>query len=158
MATTTTTPEPMTAVERYVEGLCGIKLSPQVITDVHVGLLPTMTNWGPLNDAPTIVDLITDETLVDDVDFLWSELGQLTLLKKRLPTRWQITYTPGYEEVPEALQEVLDGLAAWLLAVAATGGMESEKLGDYSYKVAAAALSSKANPYAELMVPWKRRY
>jgi len=121
------------AINAWVEGYLAIKLIPEVMTEVYVGPLPAVLNWGPVEAVPSIIPR-GGTALVADTDFIWSTTGQLWPLKALGADVWDIVYTAGYAVVPDALQAAIDQLAA---DITADSGIISERLGDYSYTVVA---------------------
>ena len=118
-------------VNDWVEAYCAIRLSPTAETEVHVGAFTSITSWGPLEAAPTIV-IRDGDTLVEDVDFIWTEEGQLWPLRAFDPAIWELAYTAGYTAVPAGLTSAI---AELLAALTAATGFTSERLGDYAYTV-----------------------
>lgn len=117
------------AINAWVEGYLAVKLIPTVMTELYVGPLPAVLNWGPLEAVPAITrqDGIA---LVADTDFRWSTLGQLWPLVDLGTDNWDIVYTAGYTSVPDGLQGAIDQISADIIA---DDGLSAERLGDYSY-------------------------
>ena len=136
------------AINAWVEGHLAIKLVPEVMTELYVGPLPAVLNWGPLEAVPAITR--QDGTaLVADTDFRWATTGQLWPLLDLCTDNWDIVYTAGYTVVPDGLQAAIDQLA---LDIAADDGLSAERLGDYSYTL----IADHAHRHLDLLNHWKR--
>lgn len=138
------------AINAWVEGYLAIKLTPTVMTEVYVGALPSVLNWGPVEAVPSIIPR-GGTALIADTDFVWATTGQLWPLLELGTELWDLVYTAGYAAVPAGLQAAIDEFAA---NVAADAGLISERLGDYAYTVSA----EHAHRHVYLLDPWKRLF
>ncbi len=136
------------AINAWVEGHLAIKLIPEIMTELYVGPLPAVLNWGPLEAVPAITR--KDGTaLVADTDFRWATTGQLWPLVDLCTDNWDIVYTAGYAVVPDGLQAAIDQIST---DIEADEGIKSERIGDYSYSLVAAY----AHRHLDLLNHWKR--
>ncbi len=136
------------AIKAWVEGHLAIKLIPEVMTELYVGPLPAVLNWGPLEAVPAITR--KDGTaLVADTDFRWATTGQLWPLLDLCTDNWDIVYTAGYAVVPDGLQAAIDQITT---DIEADTGIVSERLGDYSYTL----VEQSAHRHLDLLNTWKR--
>lgn len=57
----------------------------------------------------------------------------------------QITYTHGYEDIPDEITAIVAGMVSRAMTAPSVGGVDRESVGDYSYSLSA---SSQAGPLA----------
>lgn len=138
------------AINAWVEGRLAVKLTPTVMTELYVGPLPAVLNWGPLEAVPAITR--KDGTaLVADTDFRWATSGQLWPLVDLCTDNWDIVYTAGYTTVPDGLQAAIDQIST---DITADDGYSAERLGDYSY----ARVAGFAERHLNLLDTYRRLF
>ncbi len=139
MSTTTTdAPEAANATaaaKKLIEEFCNIKLGSEDLEMLHIGGLPSYTQYGPVTDI-TITDISTDVALTEDTDYIWDENGRIIPLVWLPVSTYKIEYTAGYDDdYPASLEYLITSVASDIEEEVAAGPYQSETLGDYSYSL-----------------------
>jgi hypothetical protein len=146
---------------------------PEGVTDYLVGR-GTRRLW--LSGVPLVGEVGGEEPFVtvtesygsgheDDAEEIESFTVRGRQLLRHYPKIWwasreyAVTYTHGWviDEGPADVREAVVQLALWLWGQAEEGGLESEKIGDYSYKLATGQVV-EALPFVRTVLAAWRKY
>lgn len=141
------------------------------IPSVPEGWTALLLNQYPVTDVDAIAYAATkdgDETALTDYAIEDADAGLIrfeqsaVLVATLLPATAQVggwlhvEYTAGWESLPSALELIIiEHAAAIYQSGTVDSTMESEKIGDYSYK--RAAVASLAQPFEKRLLAWKKR-
>ena len=159
---TTYSGEEMTArAIDFVERYCGICINPTVLTEeVDGGHQTLQVTKGPIIDIISIHDLYADTPVVEAELWRQSPDGKITALYGAYwpsgDRRYRVEYEAGYEDLPEALEILVEEIEAYAAAGSGGEGLRAEKFGrDYAWE-AALAMDAEVAPLIQRLNLWRR--
>lgn len=144
----------------FVERHTGRVFAPETVSELHSG---SGTHELVLRRRPVLVlgevrDLFLGR-LVDPEELIVEEGAGILFRRRRWAwgdRRFEITYTAGYEPVPEdAKQAALLVTASWYARVGRDPALQSESLGDYRYTLAPGAEGGLPPQAERLLRPYR---
>jgi len=159
---TTYSPEEMSgrAID-FVERYCSICIEPtEIVEEVDGGHHSLLLSKGPVTGIIKVSDMFVGEDVKATGNWRLSVDGRVVAIRDnywgRGENRFRVTYTAGYEELPETLERLVEEIEDLIAAGEASGDLKSEEFGGvYSY-VMATLQEQAASPLFQRLNLWRR--
>ncbi len=159
---TTHSGEEMTArAIDYVERYCSITLNPVVvINELDGGHQSLRLHMGPVIEIIAVHDMYTDTDIPEADNWRLGVEGKVIALHgnyfSRGRDRFRVTYEAGYEELPEALEILVEEIEAYAEAFDGSAGLRLEQYGrDYKWE-SHLAIDVQQAPLIQRLNLWRR--
>lgn len=145
----------------YVERYCSLCINPCVMIDeVDGGHRSLRLSKGPVIEIIAVHDMYADEDVAEADNWRLSPEGKVVALAgnyfARGEDRFRITYEAGYEDLPPALEQLVEEVEDYAEAWAGNTGLRREQFGrDYAWE-AALAIDTSAAPLIQRLNLWRR--